>query len=161
MRALRAFFIRAEHVQLNDNVAVCSCGASHYKTTNVRAPHHVQEYWDAQCSAVYSSYRRRLKRYALPSVHAEHWGSNFIVGWRVISVGAESVEDESEYEESELEANLDHAVSTRSVFDLDTTAKLASVQRQTASMLHACRSALVSGLSRMADVRRENKGKAS
>ncbi len=144
------FLFAPSSYELDHDVVVCACDASRYKTTNVRAPNHVQVYWDAQCRAVYSSYRRRLKRYALPSVHVERLASD-VIGWSVISVDDESVSG----------AILDYAASTLSVSDPDSTAKPTSFQRQTFSLLHACRSALVSGLSRVAYVRRENKGKAS
>lgn len=140
------FLFAPRSYELDHDVAVCACDASRYKTTNVRAPNHVQVYWDAQCSAVYSSYRRRLKRYALPSVHAERLASD-VLDWSFISVGDESV-NEADY-------------VTLSVSNPDSTATLMSFQRQTFSLLRACRSALVSGLGRVADVGRENKGKAS
>ncbi|MGA7076922.1 MAG: hypothetical protein WBZ42_10360 [Halobacteriota archaeon] len=142
------FLFAPRSYELDQDVAVCACDASRYKTTNVRAPNHVQVYWDAQCRTAYSSYRRRLKRYALPSVHAERLASD-VLGWSVISVDDEGV----------YEATLDSAAL--SVSNSDSTTKLASVQRQTASILHAFRSALVSGISRVADVERQHKGKAS
>jgi hypothetical protein len=143
------FLFAPSSYEFDHDVAVCACDASRYKTTRVRAPSHVQVYWDAQCRAVYSSYRRRLKRYALPLVHAERLASD-VLGWSVIS-DVESVN----------EASLDFAASTLSVSNPDSTAKPTSFQRHTVSILHACRAALVSGLSRVADMRRENKGKAS
>jgi hypothetical protein len=143
------FLFAPRSYELDHDVVVCACGASRYKTISVRAPRHVQAYWDAQCRAVYSSYRRRLKRYALPSVHAEHLASD-VLGWSVLSV-----EDES------IEALLDDAASTLSLLNPDVTATPTSFQQQTFSMLRAFRSALVSGIGRMADVGRENKGKAS
>jgi hypothetical protein len=144
------FLFAPRSYELDHDVAVCACGASRYKTMSVRAPRHVQAYWDAQCRAVYSSYRRRLKRYALPSVHAERVASD-VFGWSVLSVDAESIS----------EALFDDATNTLSIPNLDSTATPTSFQQQTASLLHACRSALVSGLGRVADVGRENKGKAS
>jgi hypothetical protein len=72
-----------------------------------------------------------------------------VLGWSVISVDDESVN----------EAILDYAAL--SVSNPDSTATPTSFQQQTFSILHACRSALVSGLSRVADVEREHKGKAS
>jgi hypothetical protein len=83
------------------------------------------------------------------SVHAE-LASN-VLGWSVLSVDDESIN----------EALLDDAASTLTVSNPDSTATPTSFQQQTASLLHACRSALVSGLGRVADVGRENKGKAS
>ena len=140
------FLFAPRSYELDHDVAVCACDASRYKTTNVRAPNHVQVYWDAQCRAAYSSYRRRLKRYALPSVHAERLASD-VLGWSVISVGDESI-NEADY-------------AALAVSNPDSTVTPTSFQRQTFSILHACRSALVSGLGRVADVGRENKGKAS
>ncbi|MGA3359325.1 MAG: hypothetical protein ABSC87_03845 [Halobacteriota archaeon] len=142
------FLFAPRSYELDHDVVVCACDASRYKTISVRAPRHVQAYWDAQCRAAYSSYRRRLKRYALPSVHAERLASD-VLGWSVISVDDESVN----------EAILDYAAL--SVSNPDSTATPTSFQQQTFSILHACRSALVSGLSRVADVEREHKGKAS
>jgi len=143
------FLFAPRSYELDHDVTVCACGASRYKTISVRAPRHVQAYWDAQCRAVYSSYRRRLKRYALPSVHVEHLASD-VLSWSVLNVDDESIE-----------ALLDDAASTLSISNPNATATQTSFQRQTASLLHACRSALVSGLGRVADVGRENKGKAS
>ncbi len=142
------FLFAPSWYELDRDVAVCTCDASRYKTTNLRAPRHVQEYWDAQLTAGYSSYRRRLKRHALPSVHAERFSSD---GWREINVDDEGVSA----------ANLGGAAQTLSVFDPNSATKVVGVQRQAASLLHACRSALISGLSRVADVEREHKGKAS
>jgi hypothetical protein len=90
-----------------------------------------------------------LKRNAPPSVHAERLASDAL-GWSVIS-DDEIVND----------AIFGRAVSALSVSTPGSTAKPTSFQRQTVSILHACRSALISGLGRVADVRRENKGKAS
>ncbi|MGA7470906.1 MAG: hypothetical protein WBW25_08765 [Halobacteriota archaeon] len=148
------FLFAPSWYELDRDVAVCTCDASRYKMTNLGAPRHVQEYWDAQHKAVYSSYRRRLKRHALPSVHAERSSGDtrgWRKGWREINVDEEDLSA----------ANLDSAARTLSVFDPNSATKVASVQRQVASILHACRSALISGLSRVADVERENKGKAS
>ena len=86
------FLFAPRSYELDHDVAVCACGASRYKTISVRAPRHVQAYWDAQCRAVYSSYRRRLKRYALPSVHAERLASD-VLGWSVLSVDDESINE--------------------------------------------------------------------
>ena len=148
------FLFAPSWYELDRDVAVCTCDASRYKMTNLGAPRHVQEYWDAQHKAVYSSYRRRLKRHALPSVHAERSSGDtrgWRKGWREINVDEEDLSA----------ANLDSAARTLSVFDPNSATKVARVQRQVASILHACRSALISGLSRVADVERENKGKAS
>ena len=144
------FLFAPQSYQLDDDVAVCACDASHYKTTNIRAPDHVQAFWDAQCRAAYSSYRRRLKHYALPSVHVDRLASD-VHSWRILNVDDERIK----------EVSPDSATNALSMFGSDSTAKSINVQRQTVSIWHACRSALVSGLSRMADVRRENKGKAS
>jgi hypothetical protein len=144
------FLFAPNSYQLDRDVDVCACNASRYKTTNVRAPDHVQAYWDAQCRAAHSSYRRRLKRYALPSVHVEHLASE------VLSGSAINVDDDRF-----REINYDLSTNTLSMSDHASTATPVSAQRQTVSILHACRSALFSGLSRVADVRRENKGKAS
>jgi hypothetical protein len=144
------FLFAPNSYQLNHDVDVCACDASRYKTTNVRAPDHVQAYWDAQCRAAHSSYRRRLKRYALPSVHVERLASD-VLRWRALNVDDESIKGFSP----------DFAINTFSIPEPASTAKSISVQRQTVLILHACRSALVSGLSRVTDVRRENKGKAS
>ncbi len=142
------FLFAPSWYELDRDVAVCTCEASRYKTTNVRAPDHVHGYWDAQCAAVYTSYRRRLKRRAPPSVHAEREASDF-VGWRVIAVA----------DEGENAPNLDRQESALPAEDSDGSVGLASFQRQAGSMLHTCRSALSSRLSFIADVERENKGK--
>jgi hypothetical protein len=142
------FLFAPSWYELDRDVAVCTCEASRYKTTNVRAPDHVHGYWDAQCAAVYTSYRRRLKRHAPPSVHAEREASDF-VGWSVIAF-----EDERENE-----ANLDGEVTTLAAVDPGRNATLASIQRHAGSVLHACRSAFSSWFSLVADVERENKGK--
>ncbi len=144
------FLFAPSSFQLDHDVVVCACGASRYKTTNVRAPDHVQVYWDAQCKAAYSSYRRRLKHYALPSVHVERLASD-VFNRDVINVDYENLK----------EVSPDFAISSLSLQDSESTVRSMSSQRQTVSILHACRSALVSGLSRVADVRRESKGKAS
>jgi hypothetical protein len=144
------FLFAPSTYQLDHDVDICSCDASRFKVTAVRAPYHVQDYWDAQCRAAYSSYRRRLKHYALPSVHAERLASD-VLSWRVINVDDESIK----------EVSPDFATNTLSVPDPASASTLLSVQRQTVSILYACRSALVSGFSRVVDVRRENKGKAS
>jgi hypothetical protein len=136
--------------RLDDDVEVCTCNAARYKTTNVRAPDHVQAFWDAQCRVAHSSYRRRLKHYALPTVHVDRLASE-VHSWRILNVDAESIK----------EVSPDFATNALSLSGSDSTAKLINVQRQTVSIWHACRSALFSGLSRMADVGRENKGKAS
>jgi hypothetical protein len=139
--------------ELDHDVVLCACDAARYKTTTLRAPRHVQEYWDAQRPAVYSSYRRRLKRHALPSVYAQRVSGDALgwrEGWRVISLDDEGVRD----------ANLDGAAPTLSVGNPNSATK-PSFQRQAASLLHACHSALISGLSLVAGVERENKGKAS
>jgi hypothetical protein len=142
------FLFAPSWYELDRDVAVCTCDASRYKTTNQRAPRHVQEFWDAQYTAGYSSYRRRLKHHALPSVHAER-RSGDVLGWREIHVG-----------DAGVSAATLEAARTPSVFDPNSATKVASVQRQAALLLHACRSALISGLSIVADVERENKGKA-
>jgi hypothetical protein len=144
------FLFAPSSYELDHDVTICACGASRYKTINVRAPRHVQAYWDAQCRAAHSSYRRRLKHYALPSVHPERLASAAL-GWSVLSVDDESIS----------EALRDDVASTLSVSNPNTIATPTSFQQQTGSLLHAWRSALVSGLGRVADVRRENKGKAS
>ena len=147
------FLFAPSWYEFDRDVAVCTCDASRYKMTNLRAPRHVQEYWDAQHKAVYSSYRRRLKLHALPSVHSERLSGDtrgWREGWREINVDDEGVSA----------ANLHGAARTLSIVDPN-SAKVVSVQRQATSLLHACRSALISGLSRVADVERENKGKAS
>ncbi|MGZ8874840.1 MAG: hypothetical protein ACXW1E_08990, partial [Halobacteriota archaeon] len=84
------FLFAPNSYQLNHDVDVCACDASRYKTTNVRAPDHVQAYWDAQCRTAHSSYRRRLKRYALPSVHVERLASD-VLRWRALNVDDESI----------------------------------------------------------------------
>jgi hypothetical protein len=142
------FLFAPSWYDLDRDVAVCTCEASRYKTTNVRAPDHVQGYWDAQCTAAYTSYRRRLKRHAPPSVHAERVANDF-VGWSVIAAAAEG----------ETEPNLDRQESALPAEDSDGSVGLASFQRQAGSMLHACHSALSSRFSFIADVERENKGK--
>jgi hypothetical protein len=144
------FLFAPDSYQLDHDVDVCACDASRYKTTNVRAPDHIQAYWDAQCGVAYSSYRQRLKRYALPSVHVERLPSDVHI-WRAINADFESIK----------RVSPDFAINALSMPDPASPAKSISVQRQTVSILHACRSVLVSGLSRVADVRRENKGKAS
>jgi hypothetical protein len=144
------FLFAPSSFQFDHDVVVCACNASRYKTTNVRPPDHVQAYWDAQCKAAYSSYRRRLKHYALPSVHVERSTSD------VLHKGIIHVDDENLKEFSPAFATI-----TLAMPDPESTAKSGSFQQQTGSILHACRSALVSGLSRVADVRRESKGKAS
>jgi hypothetical protein len=144
------FLFAPNSYQLDQDVDVCTCNASRYKMTNVKAPYHVQAYWDAQCRAAHSSYRRRLKRYALPSVHVEHLASK-VLSWSAINI------DDGRFKE----INYDLSTNTLAMPDPDSTARSVGVQRQVASILHACRSALFSGLSRVADVRRENKGKAS
>jgi hypothetical protein len=142
------FLFAPSWYDLDRDVAVCTCEASRYKKTNVRAPDHVQGYWDAQCTAAYTSYRRRLKRHAPPSVHAERVASDFL-GWSVLAVA----------DEGENEPNLDSQENTLPAVDPNGSAGLASFQRQAGSVLHACRSALSSGFSFIADVERENKGK--
>ncbi len=142
------FLFAPSWYELDRDVAVCTCEASRYKTTNVRAPDHVQGYWDAQCAAVYTSYRRRLKRHAPPSVHAEHVASDF-AGWSVVAA----------MDEGENELNLDRQESTLPAEDSDGSLGFASFQRQAGSVLHACRSALSSGFSFIADLERESKGK--
>jgi hypothetical protein len=144
------FLFAPNSFQLDNDVKVCACDAARYKTTNVRAPDHVQAYWDAQCRAAHSSYRRRLKHYALPSVRADHSASE-VHGWSVLNVDDESIK----------EISSDLTTNELPVFGSDYTAKSIHVKRQKASLWDACRSALVSGLSRVADVQRENKGKAS
>jgi hypothetical protein len=144
------FLFAPNSFQLDDDVDVCACDASRYKTTNVRAPDHVQAYWDAQCRAAYSSYRRRLKHYALPSVHVDRLASE-VHSWSVLNVDDGGIK----------QISPDLTTNKLSLFGSDSTAKSINVQRQKVSLWHACRSALVSGLSRMAVVRRENKGKAS
>jgi len=139
----RRFLFAPSWYELDRDVAVCTCGASRYKTTNLRAPRHVQKFWDAQHTAAYSSYRRRLKRHALPSVRAERVSGD-VLGWREINV-----------DDMGVSAASDGAA--RTVVGPN-TAKRASIA---ASIVHACRSALISGLIRIADVERENKGKAS
>jgi len=143
------FLFAPNSYQLDRDVDVCACNASRYKTTNVRAPDHVQAYWDAQCRAAHSSYRRRLKRYALPSVHVEHLASD-VLSWSAINVDDERFK----------EINYDLSTNTLSMPDHASTPTPVS-ERRPVSILHAWRSALFSGLSRVADVRRENKGKAS
>ncbi|MGA9078876.1 MAG: hypothetical protein WB581_01375 [Halobacteriota archaeon] len=148
------FLFAPSWYEFDRDVAVCTCEASRYKTTNLRAPRHVQEFWDAQRAAAYSSYRRRLKRHALPSLYAARVAGDALgwrEGWREINVDDEGLSA----------ANLNSAAQTLSVVSPNTATKVASVQRHAASILHACRSALISGLSRVADVERENKGKAS
>ncbi|MFZ0926574.1 MAG: hypothetical protein WCE82_01530 [Halobacteriota archaeon] len=141
----RRFLFAPSWYELDRDVAVCACGASRYKKTNVRAPRHIQEFWDAQRTAAYSSYRRRLKRHALPSLRAARVAGDAL-GWREINVGDTGISA----------ANLDGAA--RTVVDPD-GAKLASIQRQAASIMHACRSVLISGFSLVADVERENRRK--
>ena len=140
------FLFAPSWYELDRDVAVCTCEASRYKKTNVRAPDHVQGYWDAQCAASYTSYRRRLKRHAPPSVHAER--SDF-VGWSVIAAA----------DKWGNESNLDSQESALPAVDTDGNVGLASFQRQAGSVLHACRSALSSGFGLIADLERENKGK--
>jgi hypothetical protein len=89
-----------------------------------------------------------LKQYALPLVHAEPLASNEL-NWGVIH----------STEIAEYQANRDSAARAPSLIDAE--GKLANVQRQAVSLLHACRSALITGIIRVADVERENKGKAS
>ena len=144
------FLFAPNSYQLDHDVDICACQASRYKTTNARAPAHVQAYWDAQCGVAYSSYRRRLKRYALPSVHVERLASD-VLSWSVLNVDDDSLK----------EVSPDFAINKLSTHGPDSITKSINVQRQTVSIWHVCRSALVTGLSRMADVRRENKGKAS
>jgi hypothetical protein len=146
------FLFAPNSYQLDRDVGVCACDAARYKTTNVRAPEHVQAYWDAQCSTAYSSYRRRLKHYALPSVHVERLASNAL-SWSVINVDIES--------EREVRPDVGTNTPPQNMSSIDNTAKSINVKRQTISIWDACRSALVSRLSRVADVRRESKGKAS
>jgi hypothetical protein len=142
------FLFAPSWYELDRDVAVCTCEASRYKTTNVRAPDHVQGYWDAQCTAAYTSYRRRQKRHAPPSVHAERVASDFL-GWSVLAVA----------DEWENEPNLDNQESAPPAVGPDGSVGLTSFQRQAGSVLHACRSALTSGLSFIADVERQNRGK--
>ena len=142
------FLFAPSWYELDRDVAVCTCGASMYKTTNVHAPHHVQVYWDAQCKAAYKSHHRRLKRHAPPSVHAARVASYF-AGWKVMAAA----------DEWENELNLDRQASTRPAEDSDSSVGLVGFQRQAGSVLHACLSALSSGFSFIADVERENKGK--
>src|SRR5674536_329040 len=80
--------------RLDDDVEVCTCNAARYKTTNVRAPDHVQAFWDAQCRVAHSSYRRRLKHYALPTVHVDRLASE-MHSWRILNVDAESIKEVS------------------------------------------------------------------
>ena len=40
------FLFAPSWYELDRDVAVCTCDASRYKTTNLRAPRHVQEYWE-------------------------------------------------------------------------------------------------------------------
>ena len=143
------FLFAPNSYELDHDVDVCACNASRYKTTNVRAPDHIQAYWDAQCRAAHSFYRRRLKRYALPSVHVEHLASE-VLSWSTLNVDNESIK----------EISSDLSTNTLSKADHASTPALVS-ERRSVSVLHAWRSALFSGLSRVADVRRENKGKAS
>jgi hypothetical protein len=150
------FVFAPSSYQLDHEVVVCECHASRYKIANVRAPDHVQAYWDAQCKAAYSSYRRRLKHFALPSVHAERLATK-VPTWSVLNVESVLNVDQGNVKEE----SPDLATSTLALSDPNSTTKSMSFQRQTVSILHAWRSALVSGLSRVADVERENKGKAS
>ncbi len=143
------FLFAPNSYQLDHDVDVFACKASRYKKKNVRAPDHVQAYWDAQCRAAHSSYRRRLKRYALPSVHVEHFASE------VLSGSAINVDDDRF-----KEIHYDLSSHTLSMPD-HASAQTSVRERRPVSVLHAWRSALFSGLSRVADVRRENKGKAS
>ncbi|MGZ4863910.1 MAG: hypothetical protein ACXV7G_05320 [Halobacteriota archaeon] len=136
--------------RLDDDVEVCTCNAARYKTTDVRAPDHVQAFWDAQCRVAHSSYRRRLKHYALPSVHVDRLASD-VHSWRILNVDAETIKV----------VNPDLSTNALSLSGSDSNSKLINVQQQTVSVWHACLSALFSGLSRVADVARENKGKAS
>ena len=142
------FLFAPSWYELDRDVAVCTCEASRYKKTNVRAPDHVQGYWDAQCTAAYTSYRRRLKRHAPPSVHAERVASDFL-GWSVLAVA----------DEGENAPNLDSQERAPPAVDPDGSVGLTSFRRQAGSVLHACRSALTAGFSLIADVERENKGK--
>ncbi len=58
------FLFAPNWYKLYYNVVVCSCDASHFKSSTVNAPDHIQAYWDAQFSVTsHSSYRRRLKRW--------------------------------------------------------------------------------------------------
>ena len=139
------FLFAPSWYELDRDVAVCTCNAAKYKTTNVRAPHHVQVYWDAQCKTTYTSHRRRLKRHAPPSVHAERMAS--FAGWRATAAA-----------DKWMELNLDRQASTRPA-KADSSVGLASFQQQAGSVLHACLSALSSGFSFIGDVGRENKGK--
>jgi hypothetical protein len=153
------FVFAPSSYQLDPDVVVCECHASRYKTNNVRAPDHVQAYWDAQCKAAYSSYRRRLKHYALPSVHAERLATK-VPTWSVLNVESVLNFDLGNVKEE----SSDLATSTLALSDsnsANSTTQYVSFQRHAISILHAWRSALVSGISRVADVERENKGKAS
>ncbi len=142
------FLFAPSWYELDRDVAVCTCEASRYKKTNVRAPDHVQGYWDAQCIAAYTSYRRRLKRHAPPSIHAERVANDFL-GWSVLAVA----------DEGESQPNLESQESALPAVDPDGTVGLASFPRHAGSVLHACRSALSSGFSLIADVERQNRGK--
>jgi hypothetical protein len=144
------FLFAPNSYQLDHDVDICTCNASRYKTTNVRAPDHVQAYWDAQCRVAHTSYRRRLKRYAQPSVHVERLASD-VLSWGVLNVGEDSLK----------RVSPDFVINELSIPGPDSTIKSINVQRQTVSIWHVCRSALVTGLSRVADVRRAHKGKAS
>jgi len=62
-------------------------------------------------------------------------------------------------DEGENQPNLESQESALPAVDPDGSVGLASFQRQAGSVLHACRSALSSGFSLIADVERENKGK--
>jgi hypothetical protein len=134
------FLFAPSWYELDRDVTVCACDASRYKTTNVWAPRHVQEFWDAQCEAVYAPHRRRLKRHAPPSVHAERVPSEF-ASW-----GATA--DERGIDEVAPAAER-----------ADTGVGLTDAKGHVGSMLHAFRSALSSGLSFIAFAERENKGK--
>lgn len=142
------FLFAPSWYELDRDVTVCTCEASRYKKTNVRAPDHVQGYWDAQCTAAYTSCRRRLKRHAPPSVHAERVANDFL-GWSVLALA----------DEGENQPNLESQESALPAVDSDGTVGLASFQRHAGSVLHACRSALSSRFSLIADVERQNRGK--
>jgi len=59
------FLFAPSWYKLYYNVMVCRCDASHYKTSAIDVPIHIQEYWDAQFNtAGHASYRRRLRRWA-------------------------------------------------------------------------------------------------
>lgn len=80
------FLFAPSWYKLYYNVMVCNCDASHYKTSAVEVPDHIQEYWDAQFNAVgHVAYRRRLRRWAKRHPPNEHLYNDAFDKWSALN----------------------------------------------------------------------------